>query len=583
MFSAIQPLDIGVIAACAVFVALFSGYRFPKELEGTGEGRLPKNFVASILFALINITFFILIAAIVFICSRAPIFLELILATAPDDLKIVHESIKKAAPSDQSNGSLIVASISVFFGLFGFQRWRQIEAGVLRQLHNISLVEQDAKKLSDLLMKCDFTQICDSGDESTEALDKLQRRVSPKDADAPERSVAAKAKKVSVLLQIWQLENWTSVLPRADQPNVSSSLMAHKRRLDLASRVNEYIEKIEEGEGGQRELEAIIASFDHGELDDKDIIEKVREISSSAKLKPSDEETLKQIITPLVEFFTKGYNEQLEEHTSATAKAVIMSGDEAQKKLEQLTLYGFSGIGRIEIIDLHLALLIVVLTFVIALMIFFGAPHVMSAVGGLAGEVKNQKFAFVIASSFTFAVVVGTMVGGLRSLANAPKIPWAWYFLAAFSASVTHVIAVLIANILSLAIVTENPDYQPVQFSLAGSVVPFAIVIGICLLSRRNDPHRHLPEYLVDGLCLAGFLFVAGFFFNVLVELAELPPPRIDANFANRMVIIGFVTVSIGAAVGSMVVHRVRAAALSSIVVEDDSGDQCSPTAPTTK
>ena len=82
-----------------------------------------------------------------------------------------------------------------------------------------------------------------------------------------------------------------------------------------------------------------------------------------------------------------------------------------------------------------------------------------------------------------------------------------------------------------------------------------------------------MPERLADGLWFSLFLLAAGFVFNMVVELAGLPPPRADADFADRMALIGFVTATVGAFIGPTVLHHVRAAALSSIVADEQPAD----------
>lgn len=148
-----------------------------------------------------------------------------------------------------------------------------------------------------------------------------------------------------------------------------------------------------------------------------------------------------------------------------------------------------------------------------------------------------------------------------------------WYLLAAMATAVAHIVAVLIASVLKLTVAGGNPDYQPVQFAVAGSLVPFFIVLGICLLSRCNTLRGRLPECLADGLWFSLFMLAGGFVFNMVVELAGLPPPRADADFVDRMVLIGFVTAAVGALIGLTVLHHVRAAALSSIVADDQPAD----------
>jgi hypothetical protein len=571
-----RPLElVGAIGVGAILVMVFTGFWFPKELESAGEGRLPKNFQVGFLFAMMNLIFFAVVLAFVFVLSHAPIFMKLIFASSLDELKVVGDLLKTVTEGDRSNASLIVTGVGVFFGLFGLQRWRRIEAGTLRQLHSISLVDEDERKLADRLKTCKFAPAGADEDRGILALDRLQRRFSPEDADATERSLAEKARKVGALLRLWQDKDqaWPATLARADRPKIDTALHTHQRRMTLVSRVNEYVEKIERGEVDPKELAEIMVALNRGQVTSEDVLARLREMSSSPAAHTVDEQSLQQIVRHLVEFLVDGYNDQLTDLAAATAKAAITSGDDAQKKLDVLKSAGFSGIGRIERIDLHRSVFIVMLIFLFVLFVFFAAPRVLPLLGGRPFEGTRQPFIFVIAITMTIAVVVGTMVGGLRNLANAPNTPWAWYLLAAMATAVAHIVAVLIASVLKLTIAGGNPAYQPVQFAVAGSLVPFFIVLGICLLSRRNTLRGRLPERLADGLWFSLFMLAGGFAFNMVVELAGLPPPRADADFVDRMVLIGFVTAAVGAFIGPTVLHHVRAAALSSIVADDQPAD----------
>ncbi len=570
----IQPNELGAIALGAALVGLFTGYWFPRELENNGEGRLPKNFRVGVLFAMMNVIFFALVLTFVFLSAHAPDVAAIFGAAGVEEVQTVIKTVQTSMADDGSKVGLVVTAVGVFFGLFGLQRCRQIEAGTLRQLHNVSLVEEDETRLAERLKSCRFeTSYAEHDESGIEALDRLQRRLDDGSNVGPVRSLAVMARKLEALLKLWKDDDaWAAPLPRANHPKLKAARHAHKRRMRLALRVNEHLEKIDRGELDLAGLTESVAALKKGKLTSTAFISQLKQSSSEPSQDSSDDRSVREIVHQLVDFLLGGYEENLDELASATAKATIMSGDDAQAKLEALKKAGFSGLGRIVTIDLHRAIMILLVIFFFVLFVFFVAPHVLALLGNhLLGG--GQPFIFVIATSITLAAVVGTMVGGLRNLANAARLPWGWYFLAAFAVAVAHVAAVVAARVLDLTITDANPEYDPVQFAMAGSLVPFFLVLGICLLSRRDRPTGRLPEWVTDGIQFSLFMLVGGFLFNMVVELAELPPPRPGAGFPERMLLIGFVTLAIGAFVGSVVVHQVRAAALSSIVLDEEAAE----------
>jgi hypothetical protein len=595
MADMLLPGHLAWIGLGAFIIIAFTGYWFPRELEGAGEGRLPRNFQVSVLFALMNLVLFAFILAFVFFSSNVTIILEVLIASGSADTEAAEKLRKELAKAETAN--VILAALGVYFGLFGFERWRRIQAGILRQLHSVSLVQDDQENLVARLERCPFVDKAiaaeadyEEEDEAAKgilALERLQRRCKPGDVDNPARSLAVKARKLQALLNLWQKDVWGAALPIAERPNCALLQLAHERRTTLAARVEDYANRIERGEVDPSELAAISASLKEGSMTSEDALAKFVELSADPSPEQDNGRTLEQIVAPLVEFLDKGYRESLRELASATAKTAILSGDDAQDRLDALIKVGFSGIGQISSIDLDRAISITLLVFVFVVAVFFTALNLP-----LLDLDQNQNvrkpFIFVISGSLTIAVVVGTMVGGLRKLANARNTPWFWYILAAVVMGVWHVVAVLCASVLDLTMESGNPAHRPVHFAMAGALVPFSVVLGICLLSRCKDPvgilpdrfFKSLPERLADCLCFSSIVLIGGVAFNIVVEVAQLPPPVAGADFGDRMRLIGFVTLMVGAFVGLVVIHHVRAAALSRIV-EEDNGPAVSPPAST--
>ncbi|MEQ9413764.1 MAG: hypothetical protein RIF39_08030 [Cyclobacteriaceae bacterium] len=184
-----------------------------------------------------------------------------------------------------------------------------------------------------------------------------------------------------------------------------------------------------------------------------------------------------------MDFFKDGYEKLLSELSLAFARSVILSGDKCELKLSKLRESGFSGLGKIYVIDVNRAIFIAFLVYVFALSIFFVAPIV---IGNNIPE-RPRPFIFVISASIILAVVVGAMVGGLRRFAESENAPFLWYAIAAILTAIAHVIAVFMAVSLNISIEGGNPNYSPIQFSIAASIVPASLVLGLCWQSRKKS------------------------------------------------------------------------------------------------
>jgi hypothetical protein len=568
MFGSLQPIDIGVGLFCIGFVAFYTGYWFPHELADEGEGRLPKKFLALLLFAGINVVVFLVLVATIHLWRNHEEFGRVLEAAGFDSVASLLASVQDGTVTDLSplSAGMIAAAAAVFFGLFGFRRWRRIEAGALRQLHNISLIADDARRLSAKLQTGEHRRGDEPANSAMTALDRLQRRVSRREADSPARSLAAKWGKLDALLQLWNDRAlWSETLPQVELPNLASIRLAHERRNTLARKVNLHVENVERGEADPAVLASIADLLRREDVSAEGILDQLRGLRLGGN-EPADEHSLRVLLEPLVEYFHEEYDEALRHMSDATAKSVVMSGDEAGERLHLLKECGFSGIGDVKVINLHGAVFITFSVFVILLLLFNGYVHFQPE------SATSGAILATVAGSMTLAVVAGAMVGGLRSLARAETTPWGWYMLTALVMAMLHFIMVFTVYVNAGPGPVRTMEYGVSAFVI-GSLLPFSLVLWICLLSRHEMRRRWLPEWLADAVVMALGMALVGAMIVFLAERSGIGSVTPDDPLARRMLRIGGLLALVGACIGALVVHRVRAAALSRVVDDDPAPD----------
>ena len=556
-----QNVMFPILATAGVlFILYFTCYAFPRQLEKDGSGRPAKNLRARIVFAALNLLILVLTLSIVFIVAHFPSVLDLISADEGRLLESLLSLFKKEVvnPNDIS---LFLAGITAFFTLFAFHRWRRIEAETLRGLNNLNYVKEDHDQLKKRLKICRFVISDSRGDEGFSAFERLQHRIAPEDVGNPVLSLAVKSRKVEALLKIWRDKNWVATVPRLEVPKCEAALRAHKRRKKLASEVYECIEKIENGEAKSKKLLAIFSAM--------------KEVEPALSDKEVGEFLPREIINHLVTFLATIYDEQLDDLASTTAKAVILSGDDANNRLNTLKSAGFSGIGNIEIFDLdRLILLTAVSIFVIALIVFCSRYIEGRFSPDRQVGPSDLLLILMIAFSITTGVIIGTVVGSMRNLAKKSTPSWTWYLSAAFIALIMHIVILQFGKFLIISI-TNGDSFDSEHFErtlYGGWIMPFFIVIAICLLSSVRAPWKGWRQYMLDAGCFSTVLFIPGLVVIWVLGVVYKDSITLPFSVGLRVIVALVVSLVIGIACAA-IVRVVRKAALSSYVVDEYVGN----------
>ena len=540
-----------VVSAWILAIVAFTCFVFPRQLEREGFGRLSRNIRARLSFAILNLT----IGALIIVISLLLYFpTGIILLPMPQEILEKLDSSHLNDTLANNYLALFLSATTAFFTLFSSHRWRRLEARVLHKLNNLSFVEQDKLELANTLKTHPFEGSFSARDRAFEAFDWLQRRSSSRDADEPGRSLATMAKKVEALLEIWNDNDWVATLPHSEVPSREVAVRSHDRRKSLALEVRRCIESIDNGEADSRDLHKIVGAME---------------------TPPVSEETngrlpLQDIIGRLVTFLVDGYKDQLADLSSITAKAVIVSGDDANRRLGKLKDAGFVGIGKVEIIDLDRLVAIAGGCMIVIGLAVFASRAIEKIVHNEAVEWGDGVVILVVVFSLTMAFVIGTMVGSLRRLAKKPNPSWSLYLLCAITAVILHMCIFGFSGMLSRltmqSSITENEHF--IRSFYGVGLLSFFIVLGICRLSHDKIHPRGRTQFMRDAAILAGVLIAAGTLFIIIVKVGKLTSIRLPFGPEALVFVVPMVSVLLGC-VGAYVVRTVRRAANSSYVKDD--------------
>jgi hypothetical protein len=261
---------------------------------------------------------------------------------------------------------------------------------------------------------------------------------------------------------------------------------------------------------------------------------------------------LQQYLAQIESYFRIEYALLLQQVAQLAAKSIVLAGDEAPQRLEQMRTLGFGQLGRIVPVNFDRILWVFFAVSVGGFLILF-LPR------AAAGTGMPADLAARIAIVMALAALIGSIVGSNRKLAARPHTPWtsfliagavsaAMYFLVHGAAFMLKQIEAERAGAGGSVSIAENvrkdaagstadqsarpgapaagiqgksearpPVPGPRRFSdmIPWAVQPFFITIAICWLARLaawpKPPalSASLWDRLLDGLSLAAVMLLA--------------------------------------------------------------------------
>lgn len=548
MAESFQPLAIQQFIIFSVLIGLWAFLR-PGFVRDFSERKLPYNFAARCsLVALYWVAFAVLV-------------LVLHLAALEIGAAQITTTIQNApmAIANSLSGQAPMLGIAIFMAAKTAASYffRDLERSLIVSLHSAKHLKSDADLLTQHLMICDFEP---SEIERANNIQTLRDHgVYLKHGERWNFRMVTVGnwRKVSSLLRL--LQGWApqlgTLLTDADRRTLHDMADAHGRKTKLAMTIVKMMEMTAEGRQSPAALSEVMRQLTSVPQLDREKVSSA-EAAAGTLLDASGSIAsaiahdavrvssldLRDHLRQIEHYFETEYDILLERCARLVATAITQSADLAPKRLEELKVLGFYGLGSVETINLDR---------ILQLFLFgsLGGFSVLLA-GNLAniGHGAGQLQPIVIAQfavSMAVAALVGALFGEDRRFAVAPTPPWAAYIVAGTVSAILYVAIGIIMKFVRFDLLHET--VQPgtlvptLPRMLAWSALPFITTMGICILSRIKSwpeapllPRAVFVERFVDGAALSGLLY-CGFVLSIALNLlfGETLPPRIQALLAD--------------------------------------------------
>ncbi len=480
----------------------------------------------------------------------------------------------------------LLAAVSLG-GVLQLSFFRDIERSVLVWLHSARHLHADGVTLATHLGRSGFNPSEDEKRRNRETAKRHGVYVTDDEFDGVGLVTFNSWRKVATLLRL--LRDWNNeerrVLEQNDMRLLEESETAHERKTQLAMTIIKMVEQVGKGGSTSKVLADVLKM-----LSDTPHVDRAGVAAVEARMKSllADDasaagrplrltgEELRSHLSEIEEYFQVEYEMLLQQVSELAAKSVILAGEQAPERLEQLRAVGFDGLGRIEPINFDRILwLFLIVAFGGFLVLFLGrlgaATQQQGSAEGLA------RFAFVMAA----AALIGAIVGSQRRLSRAPITPWSNYLMAGIVAAALFVgvqsVTQLIKEYLQIPLPAGQPPFTITQL-LPWTLIPLLLTVGICRLARVPrwpdlpglKAYHNIWERALDGLGISGALLIGYLLAFALHEPLGIPLPKGLQEQMNQPrllpVPIYFPLLGLGFFIGFFVVRDVRRAAHSQIV-----------------
>ena len=287
---------------------------------------------------------------------------------------------------------------------------------------------------------------------------------------------------------------------------------------------------------------------------------------------------LASYLTQIESYFKVEYELLLRQVAELTAKSIVLSGEQAAERMEQMKALGFDGFGQIEVINFDRVLWVFLFVAIVGfLVLVLGNPNMnQQQMEGTA------RFTFAMA----FASLIGAVVGSRRRHTAALATPWGAYISAGIAAGLLYVGIQVSYGLARSLLPAGSGQMDPAILlrSLPWALLPCFVTLAICRLARQSQwPPPHLFHGLgniwvrtIDGVLVSGALLIAYILAVEIIQMTDpsLMPPRIASAMQSgtlRLPIPVLVPLQImGFIIGFSVVMDVRRAAHAKVVLGKD-------------
>lgn len=598
------PFAIPLFVLCTTLVIAWAIY-LPTTVRDADKRKLAPNVPARLLFLFLYVLVYAaLVAAFAFGGKQMVEWIDI------GETSIWHTVLKAF------EGQAPLLAVTVLTFLHSISYFRELEHGLIIWLHSALYLKGDIQTLALHLRKCSFSPSPVEREKNVTYLREFDVYVDDTDTSALQLEAVAAWRKTSTLLRLIRLWNpgRNDILDERDMNLLGDIEKAHARKTRLAMDIIRMLRHKERGTVSAEALTNLAMMLANASHRDRS---EVAEIESRLKSAIAREDETAPIGTPLhlsarefqqhlsqiESYFRVEYSLLLQQAADLAAKSVVLAGDDASMRLEQMKAIGFGQLGHVETINFDRILWVFFAISLIGFLIIFFWPRTPGSGFNIQPDLM-ARIAFVT----SLATLTGAIFGSNRRLANRQSTPWSAY-LAAGLIGVGWFVAVHGTSFLvqSLSESTEAAgaitsgggattagpaDAAPgaatagagagrarPPFSFLGmlpwAVSPFFLAITICWLARQPSWPRpagvpvSLWERPIDGAAIAATMVFAQITSYALHQAFDTP---FAAIMAKRMLAEGaqhpivFLlraspSMLLGFMIGAIIVRDVRRAA----------------------
>ncbi len=490
-------------------------------------------------------------------------------------------------------GQPAMLAVVTLGGMLQFSVFRDIERSSAIWLHSRRHISDDLEKLRRHLEAGPFVPSVEERQKNRDSAKKHGIYVTDESIDVVGLVTFNKWRKASTLLRLvqeWNAAEDTRVLSPDDMKQLGDLQTSHDRKTELAMTIIKMVDEVQVHQGGETEkalgaMLKVLTDTPHIDRDSVAAAEARAKIILSG-LTASEEfakkplrltgEQLRNRLGQIEKYFDVEYQILLEQVSTLAARSVLIAGDKATDRLEQLSAAGVGGLGRIQKSNFNFILwMFLVISLGGFLVMYLGYSRNMAP--GMAEGLARFAFAMAIAS------LIGAIVGSRRRHAQAKDTPWGKYVTGGIFAGLAFIGISVLSNWIKTTLGVAPPPGQPpfsVYRMLPWALLPFLTTVAIARLARIPhwpqvkgiDTFRWLYVRSADGLCVSLALLVA---FSTAIALHPLLDIELSANLKKSMegiwlpIPINWTVQALGFLIGFTVVRDVRWAAHSTIIAAD--------------
>ena len=416
-------------------------------------------------------------------------------------------------------------------GMLQFSIFRDLERSTIIWLHSRRHMSDDLNKLWHHLDDGPFRAVAGPSGRSIATVSSGTASMSRMKASMPSvssRSTSgAKRRRYCVVSGLGTTTRRHAVLGNDDMKLLKDLETSHDRKTELAMTILKMVDEVQAHQGGRtrrRVLGAmlkVLADTPHVDRDSVAAAEARAKIIVSSSVEDLTKkqlrltgEQLRVRISQIEKYFEVEYQIMLQQVSLLAARSVVLSGDKANDRLEELKAAGIGGLGSIQQFSFDRVLwMFLVVSLGGFLVLYLGYSRTMTP--GMAEGLARFAFAMAIAA------LIGAIVGSRRRHSNSVQTPWLKYLTGGILAGVIFIGVSVLSNAIKVAMKIPQPEGQPAVFGLIGCcpgrLLPCIISIAIARLARiphwpevqRIASFSWLYVRTIDGVCVSLALFVA--------------------------------------------------------------------------